>query len=100
VERNAQGDGPPGRPARRLTSVKATPSAKDDAAKALSKATKEWRAAKKKERAARDKLAIVVQSTVQEGVLSESKVSQITDIPRMTIRKMLGKDSSSTKADE
>lgn len=75
--------------------MKSTPSAKDDAAKALDKATRDWRAAKKKERAARDRLALVVQETVQGGVISESKVSQITDIPRMTIRKMLGKDVKS-----
>jgi DNA invertase Pin-like site-specific DNA recombinase len=61
------------------------------AAKALTKATKEWRAAKKKERAARDALAEVVVSTVKSGVLNENKVAQVTDIPRMTIRKMLGK---------
>lgn len=79
--------------------MKTTPSAKGDAAKALEKATKEWRAAKKKERAARDRLAVVVQHTVEEGVLSESKVAQITDIPRMTIRKMLGKDSSPKKSE-
>jgi hypothetical protein len=31
---------------------------------------------------------------VEAGILSESKVSQLTEIPRMTIRKMLGKDVS------
>jgi hypothetical protein len=71
---------------------KATPAERLEATKALEKATKEWRAAKKKERAARDKLALVVQGSVGAGVLSESKVSQLTEIPRMTIRKMLGKD--------
>ncbi len=79
--------------------VKASASAKADAAKALEKATKEWRVAKKKERAARDKLALVVQGSVEAGILSESKISQITDIPRMTIRKMLGKDSGAKKDD-
>ncbi len=79
--------------------VKASASAKADAAKALEKVTKEWRAAKKKERAARDKLALVVQGSVEAGILSESKISQITDIPRMTIRKMLGKDSGAKKDD-
>ncbi len=79
--------------------VKASASAKADAAKALEKATKEWRAAKKKERAARDKLALVVQGSVEAGILSESKISQITDIPRMTIRKMLGKDAGAKKDD-
>jgi hypothetical protein len=73
--------------------VKASASAKAEAAKALEKATKEWRAAKKKERAARDKLALVVRNSVESQILSESKISQITDIPRMTIRKMLGKDA-------
>ena len=71
---------------------KATPAERLEATKALEKATKEWRAAKKKERAARDKLALVVQGSVGAGVLSESTVSQLTEIPRMTIRKMLGKD--------
>jgi hypothetical protein len=71
---------------------KATPAERLEATKALEKATKEWRAAKKKERAARDKLALVVQGSVEAGILSESKVSQLTEIPRMTIRKMLGKD--------
>jgi uncharacterized protein YfkK (UPF0435 family) len=77
--------------------VKATASAKAEATKALEKATKEWRAAKKKERAARDKLALVVQGSVEAGILSESKISQLTEIPRMTIRKMLGKDASAEK---
>ncbi len=72
--------------------VKASASAKAEATKALEKATKDWRAAKKKERAARDNLALIVQGSVEAGILSESKVSQLTEIPRMTIRKMLGKD--------
>lgn len=76
---------------------KATPAERLDATKALEKATKEWRAAKKKERAARDKLAAVVQGSVESGILSESKISQLTEIPRMTIRKMLGKDAGSKK---
>ena len=76
---------------------KATPAERLEATKALEKATKEWRAAKKKERAARDKLALVVQGSVEAGILSESKVSQLTEIPRMTIRKMLGKDAGSKK---
>ena len=46
-----------------------------------------------------DKLALVVQGSVEAGILSESKISQITDIPRMTIRKMLGKDATSKKGD-
>ena len=77
--------------------VKASASAKAEATKALEKATKEWRAAKKKERAARDNLALIVQGSVADGILSESKISQLTEIPRMTIRKMLGKDTSGEK---
>ena len=76
--------------------VKASASAKAEATKALEKATKEWRAAKKKERAARDHLALIVQGSVESGILSESKISQLTEIPRMTIRKMLGKDKDSS----
>jgi hypothetical protein len=76
---------------------KVTPAERLEATKALEKATKEWRAAKKKERAARDKLAQVVQGSVEAGILSESKISHLTEIPRMTIRKMLGKDASSKK---
>lgn len=58
---------------------------------ALERAAREWRAAKKRERAARDALAVVVRSVVAAGVLSENKVARLTGIPRMTIRKMLGK---------
>jgi hypothetical protein len=76
---------------------KVTPEERLHATRALDKAAKEWRAAKKKERAARDKLAAVVQGSVETGILSESKISQLTEIPRMTIRKMLGKDASSKK---
>ena len=76
---------------------KVTPAERLEATKALGKATKDWRSAKKKERAARDKLAEVVQGSVEAGILSESKISQLTEIPRMTIRKMLGKDASSKK---
>jgi len=65
---------------------------KSQAEKALKRATKDWRAAKKKERAARDELATLVRLLVDSGVLSENKVASLTDIPRMTIRKMLGKD--------
>lgn len=99
MERGASRDVLPARPRVCLIVVKASASAKAEASKALEKATKEWRAAKKKERAARDKLALVVQDSVEAGILSESKISQITDIPRMTIRKMLGKDAGSKKAD-
>jgi hypothetical protein len=64
----------------------------DEATAALEKATKQWRAAKKSERAARDTLASVVSDVVDSGVLNENKVSRLTEIPRMTIRKMLGKN--------
>lgn len=65
---------------------------KAQAEKALKRATKDWRAAKKRERAARDELAVLVRQLVEQGILSENKVASLTDIPRMTIRKMLGKD--------
>jgi len=68
---------------------------KAQAEKALQRATKDWRAAKKKERAAREELATMVRQLVDAGVLSENKVANLTDIPRMTIRKMLGKDQTS-----
>lgn len=71
--------------------AKSTASAKAEAAKSLSKATKQWREAKKKERAARDALALLVRDVVESDVMSENKISEVTDIPRMTIRKMLGK---------
>jgi hypothetical protein len=71
--------------------VKSTASAKAEAAKSLSKATKQWRDAKKKERAARDALALLVRDVVDSDVMSENKIAEVTDIPRMTIRKMLGK---------
>jgi hypothetical protein len=64
----------------------------DEATAALEKATKQWRAAKKSERTARDTLASVVSDVVDSGVLNENKVSRLTEIPRMTIRKMLGKN--------
>ena len=79
--------------------VKSSAAAKADAAQALERSTKQWRAAKKKERAARDELAQLVQNTVDAEILSESKIAQITDIPRMTIRKMLGKDAGAKKDD-
>jgi hypothetical protein len=64
----------------------------DEASAALEKATKQWRAAKKSERAARDALAGLVAEVVDAGLLTENKVSRLTEIPRMTIRKMLGKN--------
>lgn len=62
------------------------------AKKQVERAAKEWRAAKKRERAAREALAVVVREHVKSGILTENKVASLTDIPRMTIRKMLGKD--------
>ena len=62
------------------------------ARKALEKATKEWRVAKKRERAARDEVARIVVEAVKAGLVTENKAAKITDIPRMTIRKMLGKN--------
>lgn len=67
------------------------PSEKDAATKAVIKAANDWKAAKARERAARDALAALVREYVADGVLTENKVAQTTDIPRMTIRKMLGK---------
>lgn len=61
------------------------------AKKALEKATKDWRAAKKRERDARDEVARIVVESVKAGLVTENKAAKITDIPRMTIRKMLGK---------
>jgi hypothetical protein len=65
---------------------------KSSTTKALEKATKDWRSAKKRERAARNALAAIVNEAVASGVMSENKVASVTAIPRMTIRKMLGKD--------
>jgi tellurite resistance protein len=62
-----------------------------DTSAAVEKAAKEWKSAKKDERAARDALAAVVAEAVASGHLNESKVAKLTQIPRMTIRKMLGK---------
>lgn len=74
---------------------------KSSATKALEKATKDWRSAKKRERAARNALAAIVNEAVSSGVMSENKVASVTAIPRMTIRKMLGKDDTvAESADE
>lgn len=62
------------------------------AKKRISKAAEQWKAAKADERAARDRLAELVRSAVADETLTENKIAKITDIPRMTIRKMLGKD--------
>ncbi len=71
---------------------------KSSATKALEKATKDWRSAKKRERAARNTLAAIVNEAVASGVMSENKVASVTAIPRMTIRKMLGKDDAAAEA--
>ncbi len=57
----------------------------------IEEAATEWRATKKRERAARETLASTVRIHVDSETLSENKISTITGIPRMTIRKMLGK---------
>ena len=71
---------------------------KSSTTKAQHKATKDWRSAKKRERAARNALAAIVNEAVGSGVMSENKVASITAIPRMTIRKMLGKDDLPAEA--
>lgn len=71
--------------------AKSAPKTTADATAAVEKAAKDWRLAKKNERAARDALATVVSDAVSRGLLNESKVAKLTEIPRMTIRKMLGK---------
>lgn len=77
-----------------MTPTPDAPMGKSQAEKALKHATKNWRSAKKKERASREELAALVRQLVESGVLSENKVANLTDIPRMTIRKMLGKDQA------
>jgi hypothetical protein len=75
-----------------LLSMTKSPSSKKQAALAeVELAAKEWQAAKKRERAARNEFAALVQEHVDSELLSENKVSTATGIPRMTIRKMLGK---------
>ena len=73
------------------------PYSKNSTTKALEKATKDWRSAKKRERAARNALAAIVNEAVASGVMSENKVASVTAIPRMTIRKMLGKDDAAAE---
>jgi hypothetical protein len=70
---------------------KADPRPSSETTAAVEQAAKQWKAAKKAERAARDALAVVVAQAVASGQLNESKVAKLTSIPRMTIRKMLGK---------
>lgn len=69
-----------------------SPTSKQDAEKALRKATKEWRKAKAREREARDALADLVTELVDHKTMNENRIAAVTDIPRMTIRKMLGKN--------
>jgi len=57
----------------------------------VEEAAAEWRETKKRERAARESLATAVRNHVDSETLSENKISTITGIPRMTIRKMMGK---------
>jgi hypothetical protein len=57
----------------------------------VEEAATQWRDARKRERAARERLATRVRTHVDSETLSENKISTITGIPRMTIRKMLGK---------
>jgi hypothetical protein len=71
--------------------AKSGPRTPAEASAAVEKAARQWKAAKKDERAARDALAAVVSDVVAQGLLNESKVAKLTAIPRMTIRKMLGK---------
>lgn len=58
----------------------------------VAEAAAAWKRAKAKERAAREQLAELVRAGVGSGLLTENKIAKVTDIPRMTIRKMLGKD--------
>ena len=69
---------------------------KTHTSKQVMRAAKDWQAAKKRERAARDALAGLVVDAVRRGILTENKISNMTDIPRMTIRKMLGKDKGAS----
>lgn len=69
-----------------------SPTSKQEAEKALRKATKEWRRAKAREREARDALAALVTELVDKQTMNENRIATLTDIPRMTIRKMLGKN--------
>jgi hypothetical protein len=71
--------------------AKTGPRTAGEASAAVEKAARQWKAAKKDERAARDALATVVSEAVASGHLNESKIAKLTEIPRMTIRKMLGK---------
>jgi len=67
--------------------------AKSAALESITAAAQDWRMAKKAERSARQRLAGLVNDAVQAGIVSENKIAKSTGIPRMTIRKMLGKDA-------
>jgi len=67
--------------------------AKSAALESITAAAQDWRMAKKAERSARQRLAGLVNDAVQAGIVSENKIAKSTEIPRMTIRKMLGKDA-------
>lgn len=92
MARNALAPRTPCRSIARVTVAKAEIGSESSAKKELEKATKEWRAAKKRERDARDEVARIVVDVVKSGLITENKAAKITDIPRMTIRKMLGKN--------
>jgi hypothetical protein len=68
-----------------------SPGDKDAVSKEIVRAAKRWRQSKNQERASRDALADLVRQAVGKGDLTENKIAQLTEIPRMTIRKMLGK---------
>jgi hypothetical protein len=75
-----------------MSNMTKSPGSKKQAALAeVERSAKEWQIAKKRERAARNEFAALVQEHVDSELLSENKVSTATGIPRMTIRKMLGK---------
>ena len=91
MARHAFAPGSDRRSTPRVVVAKAHTDSEGAAKKALEQATKEWRAAKKRERDARDEVARIVVDVVKAGLVTENKAAKITDIPRMTIRKMLGK---------
>lgn len=92
MARDAFAPSPHRRSTPRIVVAKAHTASEGAARKALEQATKDWRAAKKRERDARDEVARIVVDVVKAGLVTENKAAKITDIPRMTIRKMLGKN--------
>lgn len=91
MARDARDPRSAGRSTQRVTVAKDADPEREAAIEALTEAARAWRAAKKAERQARDDLAGLVRDVVSSGRLSENKVAGSTKIPRMTIRKMLGK---------